>query len=231
MRRCVALLAVVLVSPASAAGQAALRPPRRRRRHPPIPPTAERVKRTRRSLERADYDPRRRAGAPDARLPRQRDREHRHLEVLGRRPPAVSAMVRPSGGTWHHEFQDMVTPDEFKGYGGILSNGEKLQLAATSLAFAGAMQLLGIGVRQAKEALRRAGAAQGQGRSAAGARGVLPPAPRSAAAGDAPCAGALIAPSRAPARSAARRKQRAAASRRRGAPSRARECRPPLTSR
>jgi hypothetical protein len=68
-------------------------------------------------------------------------------------PEAVSAYVRPSGGTWHHEFQNMVTPDEFKGYGGVLGNGEKLQLAATSLAFAGAMQLLGAGVRQAKEAL------------------------------------------------------------------------------
>jgi hypothetical protein len=68
-------------------------------------------------------------------------------------PADVSAMVRPNGGTWHHEFQNMVTPDEFKGYGGILTNGEKLQLAASSLAFAGAMQLLGAGVRSAKEAL------------------------------------------------------------------------------
>jgi hypothetical protein len=68
-------------------------------------------------------------------------------------PDAVAAYVRPGGGSWHHEFQDMVTPDAFKGYGGILSNGDKLQLAATSLAFAGAMRLLGAGVRQAKEAL------------------------------------------------------------------------------
>jgi hypothetical protein len=68
-------------------------------------------------------------------------------------PAEVAAMVRPRGGTWHHEFQNMVTPDEFKGYGGILTNGEKLQLAATSLAFAGAMQLLGAGVRGAKQAL------------------------------------------------------------------------------
>jgi hypothetical protein len=67
-------------------------------------------------------------------------------------PDAVAAFVRPSGGSWHHEFQDMVTPDAFKGYGGILGNGEKLQLAATSLAFAGAMKLLGIGVEQAKRA-------------------------------------------------------------------------------
>jgi arginine exporter protein ArgO len=46
-----------------------------------------------------------------------------------------------------------VTPDEFKGYGGVFTNAEKLQLAATSLAFAGAMQLIGAGVRQAKSAL------------------------------------------------------------------------------
>jgi hypothetical protein len=68
-------------------------------------------------------------------------------------PDEVAAYVRPRGGSWHHEFQDMVTPDAYKGYGGILGNGEKLQLAATSLAFAGAMKLLGIGVQQAKEAL------------------------------------------------------------------------------
>jgi hypothetical protein len=71
----------------------------------------------------------------------------------GEDPAAVAAYVRPSGGSWHHEFQDMVTPDEFKGYGGVLGNGEKLQLAATSLAFAGAMKLLGAGINQAKQAL------------------------------------------------------------------------------
>jgi hypothetical protein len=67
-------------------------------------------------------------------------------------PEAVAAYVRPRGGSWHQEFQNMVTPDEFKGYGGILGNGEKLQLAATSLAFAGAMKLLGIGIDKAKDA-------------------------------------------------------------------------------
>src|SRR5687768_11665772 len=69
-------------------------------------------------------------------------------------PEAVASFVRPRGGTWHHEFQDMVTPDEFKGFGGGLGNGERLQLAATSLAFAGAMKLVGAGVQQAKEALK-----------------------------------------------------------------------------
>jgi hypothetical protein len=67
-------------------------------------------------------------------------------------PDAVASFVQPRGGSWHHEFQDMVTPDEFKGYGGILGNGEKLQLAATSLAFAGAMKLLGMGVQQVRQA-------------------------------------------------------------------------------
>jgi hypothetical protein len=70
-------------------------------------------------------------------------------------PDAVASYVRPSGGSWHHEFQDMVTPDAYKGYGGILGNGEKLQLAATSLAFAGAMKLLGIGMQQAKGAVHQ----------------------------------------------------------------------------
>ena len=68
-------------------------------------------------------------------------------------PDAVSPMVRPSGGPWHHEYVNMVTPDEFKGYGAIFTNGEKMQLAATSLAFAGAMQLLTAGIGKAKEAL------------------------------------------------------------------------------
>lgn len=68
-------------------------------------------------------------------------------------PEHVSAFVRPRGGTWHHEFQNMVTPDEFKGFGGGFGNGERLQLAATSMAFAGAMKLLGLGVQQAKQAL------------------------------------------------------------------------------
>ena len=45
----------------------------------------------------------------------------------------------------------MVTPDEFRNGAGF-GSAEKLQLAATSLAFAGAMKLIGIGVQQMKEA-------------------------------------------------------------------------------
>ena len=66
-------------------------------------------------------------------------------------PEDVAAFVRPSGGTWHNEFQAMVTPDEFRNGAGF-GSAEQLQLAATSLAFAGAMKLLGIGVQQMKQA-------------------------------------------------------------------------------
>ena len=66
-------------------------------------------------------------------------------------PDDVAAYVRPRGGTWHQEFQAMVTPEEFRNGAG-LGSGEQLQLAATSLAFAGAMKLLGIGVQQLKQA-------------------------------------------------------------------------------
>ena len=45
----------------------------------------------------------------------------------------------------------MVTPDEFRNAAGF-GSAEQLQLAATSLAFAGAMKLLGIGVQQVKQA-------------------------------------------------------------------------------
>jgi hypothetical protein len=68
-------------------------------------------------------------------------------------PEEVASFVRPRGGTWHNEFQAMVTPDVLKNGGAGLGNGERLQLAATGLAFQGAMKLIGIGVQQAKEAL------------------------------------------------------------------------------
>ena len=45
----------------------------------------------------------------------------------------------------------MGTPDEIRNAAGF-GSGEQLQLAATSLAFAGATSLLGIGVQQMKQA-------------------------------------------------------------------------------
>jgi hypothetical protein len=152
MRPCVALFAVVLASPALASGQAsstagpAL---------PPSPPsaTATDVSRIKRGLDTPTplLD-----AALNGPAPTFRTSVTEHVDIWkfwGEDPAAVAAAVRPNGGTWHQEFQNMVTPDEFKGYGGILSNSEKLQLAATSLAFASALKLVGIGVQQAKGAL------------------------------------------------------------------------------
>jgi hypothetical protein len=144
-RRCLlgaGLVAAMAVSPALAAGQQAAQPT----------DPAE-VARVRRGLETKTplKDAAMSSPVPDFRVSVTEKIDI--WKFWGDDPTAVSAMVRPSGGPWHHEFQNMVTPDEFKGYGGILGNGEKLQLAATSLAFAGAMQLVGAGVRQAKEAL------------------------------------------------------------------------------
>lgn len=146
MRPYVAIFAVVLASQSAAAAQDAAPGAQ-----PPAPVTsAADVARIKRRLD---------AGTPllDSALTRPTFRasvtERVDIWRFWGAPDEVAAYVRPRGGTWHNEFQNMVTPDEFKGFGGGLGNGEKLQLAATSLAFASAMKLLGAGVLQAKEAL------------------------------------------------------------------------------
>lgn len=79
-------------------------------------------------------------------------------------PEAVWKEVRPRGGSWHQEFVSMVTPDDFKGLGPGMGNGERAQLAATSMLFALAMQYLpgaikgafdGRAERKAKEEVQR----------------------------------------------------------------------------
>lgn len=65
---------------------------------------------------------------------------------------AVSPAVRWVGGGWHQEFKNMVTPDAFKGFGGTLGNGERLQLVATQVAFAAAVSLARAGLVKAREA-------------------------------------------------------------------------------
>jgi hypothetical protein len=154
MRRCAAFLAVVLAVPAPALAQQAA---------PKDPPAAKpsqtddsadaELARIKRGLASPTTVRDAALKAPAATF---RISVTEHVDIWkfwGDDRTAVAASVRPSGGTWHQEFQNMVTPDEFKGYGGVFTNAEKLQLAATSLAFAGAMQLIGAGVRQAKEAL------------------------------------------------------------------------------
>ncbi len=162
MRQCAALLAVVLACPGPAWAQTTVASSAARPQSPapataaaapadpsPADPDLARIKR------RLGAETPLRDAATHAPVPTFRVSVTEKVDIwkFWGEPDEVAAYVRPRGGTWHHEFQDMVTPDEYKGYGGILGNGEKLQLAATSLAFAGAMKLLGIGVRQAKQGL------------------------------------------------------------------------------
>jgi len=161
MRPYVALAAVVLAIPGSAAAQApaAPVPPAAAEAQPPTPPPAAAdgalpaLARIKRRLNTAT--PLRDAveHVPEAPTFRTSVTEHVDIWKFWGEPDEVAAYVRPRGGTWHNEFQNMVTPDEFKGLGPGMGNGERLQLAATSLAFAGAMKLISMGVQQAKEAL------------------------------------------------------------------------------
>jgi hypothetical protein len=158
MRRHAAVLVVVLAIPAAAAAQTPAPPAGAAETQPATPPQTPaddaspalaRIKR------RLNTDTPLRDAAeqmPEAPTFRTSVTEHFDIWEFWGEPDEVAAYVRPRGGSWHHEFQDMVTPDEFKGFGGGLGNAERLQLAATSMAFAGAMKLLGIGVQQAKQA-------------------------------------------------------------------------------
>jgi hypothetical protein len=75
-------------------------------------------------------------------------------------PEELAKEIRPRFGSWHQEFQKMVTPDDFQGLGPGMGNGERAQLAATSFAFALAMKYLskkfeGRAGRKAKEEVVR----------------------------------------------------------------------------
>ena len=77
-----------------------------------------------------------------------------HTRTHGEYVDAVT-WVRPSGGLWHHEFVNMVTPDEFKGYGAIFTNGEKAGLAVqgmlSALAFKYLPGAIAAAVKQTRE--------------------------------------------------------------------------------
>ncbi len=68
-------------------------------------------------------------------------------------PDAVAGWVHPSGGPWHHEFVNMVTPDEFKGYGAIFTNSEKAAIARQQMMTALAWQYLPVAIAKTKKAL------------------------------------------------------------------------------
>ena len=158
MRSYAALLAVVLAIPASAAAQAPAAPAsagaEAAQPSTAPPPAADESSRAlARIKRRLNTDTPLRDAAeqvPEAPTFRTSVTEHVDIWKFWGEPEDVAAFVRPSGGTWHNEFQAMVTPDEFRNAAG-LGSAEQLQLAATSLAFAGAMKLLGIGVQQMKQ--------------------------------------------------------------------------------
>ena len=158
MRWDAALLAVVLAIPATAAAQAPAAPASAGADTQPATPPQPAADETSRALARikrrlgTDTPLRDAAGqVPEAPTFRTSVTEHVDIWKFWGEPDEVAAFVRPTGGTWHNEFQAMVTPDEFRNAAG-LGSGEQLQLAATSLAFAGAMKLLGMGVQQVKQA-------------------------------------------------------------------------------
>jgi hypothetical protein len=77
-------------------------------------------------------------------------------DILG--PDYLKGPV-PYGGLTHHEFLNMVTPNEFKGYS-IFTNKEGMMVAATSLAMQWALmkaidKLKDAQTERAKEAARR----------------------------------------------------------------------------
>ncbi len=190
MRPCVALLAVVLASPAIAAAQGARTAPPASSAPPAGVPSTDAPPADLANGRGAHQAPprarrrrfaTRRSSGPEPTF-RTSVTERVDIWKFWGEPDEVAAYVRPNGGTWHHEFQNMVTPDEFKGYGGILGNGEKLQLAATSLAFAGAHEAAGDRHAAGQGGGAQSHRAQGQGRSAARARGVLRAASRSTSA-------------------------------------------------
>jgi hypothetical protein len=158
MRPYAAVLVVVLAIPSPAAAQTATAPapvpapPAAAAPSPARPSTAIDVERVKRRLD--TETPLLDAALSSSPPPTFRVSVTQKVDIwkFWGEPDEVAAYVRARGGTWHSEFQAMVTPDEFKGYGGILGNGEKLQLAATSFAFAAAMKLLGIGIDKAKDA-------------------------------------------------------------------------------
>jgi hypothetical protein len=69
--------------------------------------------------------------------------------VIWGEPDAVGAGVHAPGGPWHHEFQNMVVPDEFRGWGytNVLNNGEMANVAANSMALMLAMKYVPAAIR------------------------------------------------------------------------------------
>lgn len=86
------------------------------------------------------------------------------LEVIERRPRTfelsgqfdVPWRPRPGMPAWHDEFLRMVTPEEARPWSPLFTSGEIAQLAGTSLASLGVMELAAAAARRWSAARRRA---------------------------------------------------------------------------
>jgi hypothetical protein len=164
MCRCAALLAIVLAAPGPALAQTAVAPAAGTAAAQPPADPAE-LERIKRSLETPT--PLRDAvveAPPTFRV--SVSQEGIAIRTLWGEPDAVGAGVHAPGGPWHHEFQNMVVPDEFRGWGytNILNNGEMANIAANSMALMLAAKYVPAAIsavreghnrRMAKEEVRR----------------------------------------------------------------------------
>lgn len=82
------------------------------------------------------------------------ERRPRYLDLTSEQFKLPWWEPRSSTTLWHDEYLAMVTPPEYRLYSQVFTNGELLQLAATSLAFAGAMSLIKAGIGEIAEARR-----------------------------------------------------------------------------
>ena len=151
MCRCAALLVVAVAVPGSAGAQSAVAPAagRAAAQAPVDPADLERITR---SLETPT--PLRDAvveAPPTFRV--SVSQEGVDMRRFWGEPDAVAGWVHPSGGPWHHEFVNMVTPDEFKGYGAIFTNSEKAVIARQQVLTALAWQYLPVAITKTKKAL------------------------------------------------------------------------------
>jgi hypothetical protein len=151
MCRCAALLVVVVTVPGPALAQNAVAPAAgaTAAQAPADPAELERIKR---SLETPT--PLRDAvveAPPTFRV--SVSQEGVDIRRFWGEPDAVAGWVHPSGGPWHHEFVNMVTPDEFKGYGAIFTNSEKALIARQQMVSALVFKYLPVAIARTKKAL------------------------------------------------------------------------------
>lgn len=157
MCRYVAVLVVVLAVPGPAGAQQGAVAPPATATAPQVPGDPAALARIKRALEAptplgdtvVDAPPTFRASVSE---------EGIDISKFWGEPDAVAAWVHPRGGPWHHEFVNMVTPDEFKGYGAIFDNATKASLAASEMGSALAWKYVPVLIKKALHGARNANA-------------------------------------------------------------------------